>query len=73
MRYLNALALLLVIVGGVNWMLVGAAKVDLVAAISGASFGETNLLSSAVYVMVGLAAIWLLPMLARSVSSTASA
>ncbi len=73
MRYLNALALLLVIVGGVNWMLVGAAKVDLVAAITGASFGETNLLSSAVYVMVGLAAIWLLPMLARSVSSTASA
>ena len=66
MRYANALALLLVIVGGVNWLLVGVAKIDLVAAITGASFGETNLISSAIYVLVGFAALWLLPMLART-------
>jgi len=65
MRYLNALALLLVIVGGVNWLLVGVGKIDLVAAIAGTSFGETNIVSSAIYVLVGLAALWLLPTLAR--------
>ncbi len=65
MRYVNTLALLLVIVGGVNWLLVGIGKVDLVAAITGTSFGETNILSSAIYVLVGLAALWLLPTLAR--------
>ena len=35
MQYLRALALLLVIVGGVNWLLVGIAQFDLVAAITG--------------------------------------
>ena len=66
MRYLNALALLLVIVGGVNWLLVGIAKFDLVAAITGNSFGQTSLISSAVYVLVGVAAVWLVPALARA-------
>ena len=65
MRYINALALLLVIVGAVNWLLVGIAKVDLVAAITGASFGQTNALSSVIYILVGLAGIVLLPVLAR--------
>ncbi len=65
MRYVNAIALLLVIVGAANWLLVGVAKFDLVAAISGASFGETNTLSSIVYVLVGIAGIALLPTLAR--------
>jgi uncharacterized membrane protein YuzA (DUF378 family) len=65
MRYLNALFLLLVIVGGVNWLLVGAANFDLVAALTGASFGETNALSSVVYVLVGIAAIGLVPVLGR--------
>ena len=69
MRYLNALFLLLVIVGGVNWLLVGIAKVDLVAAITGNSFGQTSLLSSAVYVLVGISAIALLPTLARWVTA----
>jgi uncharacterized membrane protein YuzA (DUF378 family) len=65
MRYLNALFLLLVIVGGVNWLLVGVAKVDLVATITGATFGETNALSSIVYVLVGIASIGLVPVLGR--------
>lgn len=64
MRYLKALFLLLVIVGGVNWLLVGVAKVDLVAALTGASFGETNAISSLIYVLVGVSAIALLPTLA---------
>ena len=65
MRYINALALLLVIVGGVNWLLVGVAKYDLVAAVTGNSFGTTNVLSSIVYILVGVAAVWLLPVMAR--------
>ena len=40
MRYLNSLALLLVIVGGLNWLLVGVAQYDLVATIAGTSFGR---------------------------------
>lgn len=65
MRYVNALALLLVIVGAANWLLVGIAKFDLVATLTGSSFGETNLISSVIYILVGLAGLWLLPTLAR--------
>lgn len=72
MRYLNALALLLVIVGGINWLLVGVAKVDLVATLVGLEFGQTNAISSAIYVLVGLGAIWLLPTLARWVTTQPS-
>ena len=65
MRYLNALALLLVIVGGINWLLVGLAKFDLVAAIAGTEFGDVNAISALIYVLVGLAALWLVPTLVR--------
>jgi len=65
MRYLNPIALLLVIVGGLNWLLVGLAKFDLVATLTGDTFGETNPVSSVIYVLVGLSAIALLPVLAR--------
>ena len=65
MHYLNPLALLLVIVGGINWLLVGVARFDLVATVTGDEFGETNPISSAIYVLVGLAAVWLIPTLVR--------
>jgi uncharacterized membrane protein YuzA (DUF378 family) len=63
MRYLNALFLTLVIVGGINWLLVGIAGFDLVAALTGNAFGETSPPSSIVYIFVGISAIGLLPML----------
>ena len=65
MRYLNALFLLLVIVGGLNWLLVGIAQLDLVAALTGSSFGETNVISSAIYILVGISAIGLIPTLVK--------
>jgi uncharacterized protein len=65
MRYVNALALLLVIVGALNWLLVGVAKVDLVASLTGSSFGETNVLSIVIYVLVGLSGLALLPTFVR--------
>lgn len=69
MRYLKALFLLLVIVGGVNWLLVGLANIDLVAALTGAEFGQTNTISSVIYVLVGVSAIALVPTLIRWLSA----
>jgi uncharacterized membrane protein YuzA (DUF378 family) len=57
MKTVNVIAIILLIVGGLNWGLVGLAHFDLVAAIFGLKFGETNMLSSIVYVLVGLAAV----------------
>lgn len=69
MRYINALLLLLVIVGGLNWLLVGLAKFDLVASVTGDSFGQTNPLSTIVYSLVGISAIGLVPVLWRWVAT----
>ena len=58
-RRFNALdwiAMVLLIVGGLNWGLVGLADFDLVAAL----FGEGSALSRIVYVLVGLAALFCL-------------
>ena len=69
MRYLKALFLLLLIVGGINWLLVGVAGFDLVAAITGSSFGQTNVLSSLIYILVGVSAVALLPTLVSWVTA----
>lgn len=49
-------ALILVIVGGLNWGLVGLFKWDLVEAI----LGSIPLLQNIVYVLVGIAALWMI-------------
>ena len=69
MQYLKSLFLLLVIVGGLNWLLVGLFQFDIVAAITGNTFGETNVLSSIVYGLVGVSAIALVPTLLRWIGS----
>lgn len=58
MRTLDVVAAVLLVVGGLNWGLVGLAHFDLVAAIFGMRFGETSMLSSAVYMLVGLSALY---------------
>ena len=63
MRALNIITLLLIIVGGLNWLLVGLFQFDLVAASFG---GEQALLSRIVYILVGLSALWQLMPLFRS-------
>jgi uncharacterized protein len=50
------LARALVVVGGLNWGLVGLAKLDLVAMLTGERFGGTNAASRLVYLAVGAAA-----------------
>ena len=72
MSYLKALALLLVIVGGINWLLVGVANIDLVASLTGSSFGETNAISTVIYALVGVSAIALLPTFVSSLNARAS-
>jgi uncharacterized protein len=60
MRKLNGLAVILTIVGGLNWGLVGLFKFDLVAAVfGGMQFGEVNVASRIVYALVGLSALYL--------------
>lgn len=56
-KSLNAVTLLLVIVGALNWLLVGAFEFDLVAAITGNDFGEVNALSRVIYILVGLSGL----------------
>jgi uncharacterized protein len=58
MKSLDVTAAILLVVGGLNWGLVGVAHFDLVAAIFGMRFGETSMLSSTVYILVGLAALY---------------
>jgi len=58
MKKLDILAAVLVIVGGLNWGLVAIAKFDLVAAIFGLDFGQTNAASRVVYGLVGLGAVY---------------
>ncbi|WP_284164788.1 DUF378 domain-containing protein [Frigidibacter sp. SD6-1] len=57
MRTMDVVSLILVIVGGLNWLLVGLFEFDLVAAIFG---GQLAALSRIVYVLVGVAAVWLI-------------
>lgn len=58
MKALDLVTLVLVIVGALNWGLVGLAHFDLVAAIFGLSFGQTSGLTSAVYTLVGLSGLY---------------
>lgn len=53
MKAINTIAMILLVVGGLNWGLVGAFQFDLVATI----LGEGSGLSNIVYILVGLSAI----------------
>ncbi len=59
---LGWIALILVIVGGLNWGLVGIFSFDLVAFI----FGSMSVVARIVYTLVGLAAIYLLILALKS-------
>ena len=63
MPVINKITLLLLIVGGLNWGLVGLFGFDLVAAL----FGEMSLLSRIVYTLVGASALFqLIPLFGGS-------
>lgn len=58
---LDWVALILMIIGGLNWGLVGAFDVDLVATL----FGSAPAVARVVYILVGIAAIYGIVLLAR--------
>ena len=59
---LDMIALILAIVGGLNWGLIGIFQFDLVAWLFG---GQDALLSRIVYTLVGAAAVWCLTLFFR--------
>ena len=72
MNTVKTVSLVLVIIGALNWLLVGLFGFDLVATLTGETFGDRNAISSIIYVLVGIAGLALLPELGsrREVRST---
>ena len=54
MKALNGIALTLVIIGAINWLLVGLFEFNLVDAI----FGSLSILTRILYIIVGIAGLW---------------
>lgn len=67
MKALTTIVLILLIVGGLNWLLVGLFRFDLVATIFG---GVGTLLARIIYTVVGLCAIYTLVLLPKLRSVT---
>lgn len=64
MKGLDGVTMAVLIVGGLNWLLVGVVEFDLVAWVfGGMEFGEVNAASRIVYVLVGLCALYWIPRL----------
>ena len=59
---LDRISLILPIIGGINWLLVGLFRFDLVAYICG---GQTATISRIIYAVVGVAALWCISLLFR--------
>ena len=62
MAILDRIALVLAIIGGLNWGSIGLFSFDLVAWACG---GQTALLARIIYTLVGLSALWCITLLAR--------
>ena len=60
--FLDKVALILAIIGGLNWGSIGIFRFDIVAALFG---GQDSVVSRVIYTLVGLAAIWCISLLFR--------
>lgn len=54
MKVIDKIALVLIIIGAINWGLIGLFKFDLVATL----FGDMSTLSRIVYTLVGISGLW---------------
>lgn len=54
MKIIDKIALVLIIIGAINWGLIALFELDLVALL----FGEMSILSRIVYGLVGLSGLW---------------
>ena len=61
---LDWIAVVLVIIGAINWGLIGLFGFNLVAAI----FGFSAVLESIIYILVGLAGLWMIYVVSRMAS-----
>lgn len=59
---LDRISLILVIIGALNWLLIGLFQFDAVAWIFG---GQTAVLSRIIYAVVGVAGLWSISLLFR--------
>lgn len=55
MKIISLIAMILVLIGGLNWGLVGLFDLNLVAALFG-----TTILAQLIYILVGISALWLI-------------
>ncbi|CAM5383358.1 hypothetical protein ATER59S_01773 [Aquamicrobium terrae] len=55
MRAMNLITLILVIIGGLNWLVMGIANFDVLGALFGGAGGHV---ARVAYVIVGLSAVW---------------
>jgi len=61
MKWLDYLALTLVIIGAINWGLIGFFQFDLVAFL----FGNLSLISRIIYAIVGIAGLYMISLYGR--------
>ena len=59
---INKIALILTIIGGINWGLIGIFQIDAVAWLFG---GSSSIFSRIIYTLVALGAIWCISLLFR--------
>ncbi len=65
--FMDRIALVLAIIGGLNWGSIGLFQFDIVAFICG---GQTSIVSRIVYTVVALAALWCVSLLFRTGEET---
>lgn len=58
----NKLALILLIIGGINWGLVGIFELDIIAWLFG---GSASIISRTLYIIVAISAVWCISLLFR--------
>ena len=63
---IDKIALILAIIGGINWVSIGIFQFDIVAWICG---GQGSVVSRIIYTIVGLAAIWCISLLFRDTNA----
>ena len=63
---MDTVALILVIIGAINWGSIGIFNVDLVASIFG---GQGAIISRIIFTIVGLAGLWCITLLFRETNS----
>lgn len=59
MKIIDTIALILVIIGAINWGLIGAFNFNLVDTL----FGEMSTVSRIIYILVGISGIWAIKLL----------